>query len=425
MRGQRLRQLVAGVDAELLVDVAQVVLDGLRAEEQRGRGFPGRLARGEQQRDLQFLRRQLLQRAGVPPPEGLAGRGELGAGPVGPGTGVEVIERVRRRAELLAGQDPVPGPPQALPVGQPRARGLERVRGLLVLAQCLLEERGEAGARVEHPLAAQGAGERPRLALGSGRGREPVGGLPRLILAPEPGVGVDELDRGREVGVGDAQVEQQLLLPLEVLGGAGGIAETQLQLAERRRGPDLAQPCPELLAEVERLGDAGPAVQLPSAAALQPGQPGQAEDQLSLLPTLPGQVDRLAVAGLSDRPAVGGGLVPGDQVEHERERADRGTVPGGSQRIVEQRPPGPGLPQEQRPQGQPGDQPKILAQVGRALGERDGLVHRGRAGRAVTAEDPGHPHGDRGQEADAHGSVRRQQGSRPLGGRQHLGRVPG
>src|SRR6185437_1838018 len=55
-RSEALGQFLAGVDAEPLVDVPQVVLHGLGAEEQRRRGLPGRLARGQQQCDLQFLR---------------------------------------------------------------------------------------------------------------------------------------------------------------------------------------------------------------------------------------------------------------------------------------------------------------------------------------------------------------------------------
>jgi hypothetical protein len=38
--GECLLEFFAGVDAEFLVDVAEVVFDGLRAEEQRGRGLP-------------------------------------------------------------------------------------------------------------------------------------------------------------------------------------------------------------------------------------------------------------------------------------------------------------------------------------------------------------------------------------------------
>jgi len=63
LRGQHPRQLITGVDAEFLVDVAQVVLDGLRAQEQRGGGFPGGLPPGQQEGDLQLLRGQLVEGA--------------------------------------------------------------------------------------------------------------------------------------------------------------------------------------------------------------------------------------------------------------------------------------------------------------------------------------------------------------------------
>jgi hypothetical protein len=45
--GERLSERLAGVDAELLVDMPQVVLDYLRAEEQRRRGLARRPSRAE------------------------------------------------------------------------------------------------------------------------------------------------------------------------------------------------------------------------------------------------------------------------------------------------------------------------------------------------------------------------------------------
>jgi hypothetical protein len=164
---QPLREFLAGVDTESLVDVPEVVLDRLGAEEQRGRGFPRRLPPGEQQRDLQLLRRQIVEGARVPGPARFAGGRELGAGPLSPGPGVEAVEGVHRRAELLAGQHPVPGPAQPLPVGQPGARGFEHVGGLLMQGDRTLEIGGEAGVLGQHPLAAQRPGQRPGLPLAS------------------------------------------------------------------------------------------------------------------------------------------------------------------------------------------------------------------------------------------------------------------
>src|SRR5580700_3856948 len=82
--GERERELLAGVDAQLQVHVTQVILDRLRAEEQRRGGFARRLATGQQDGDLQLLRGQLVDRARVAAAERLAGRGELRACAVGP-----------------------------------------------------------------------------------------------------------------------------------------------------------------------------------------------------------------------------------------------------------------------------------------------------------------------------------------------------
>src|SRR3954471_18125061 len=139
-----LRELVAGVDVELHVDVAEVVLDRLGAEEQRRGGLARRLARGEQEPDLQLLGRERVDRAWLAPAQRLARGRELRAGAVGPRPRVEALERLPRRAPLLAGAHPLARATQSLAVGQPRARRLEAVRGPRVLG-----ERGlEAGREV-------------------------------------------------------------------------------------------------------------------------------------------------------------------------------------------------------------------------------------------------------------------------------------
>ncbi len=158
MRRQNPRQLIAGVDAELLVHVTQVVFDGLRAQEQGGRGFAGRSPPSEQDSDLQLLWGQLHERARVPGMALLAGRGELGVGALGPRASAEALERFGGCPQLFARQDPVPGPPQALAIGQPGPRRLETVGGQRVLGQCLLEGPGEAAAG-EQSLAPERAGQ--------------------------------------------------------------------------------------------------------------------------------------------------------------------------------------------------------------------------------------------------------------------------
>src|SRR4051812_40142931 len=79
------RQLDARGDAELRVDLAQVVLDGPPAEEQpRGDLRVAQALLGHELGDLQLLRREVVERAGVALARGLAGRPQLRAGPLGP-----------------------------------------------------------------------------------------------------------------------------------------------------------------------------------------------------------------------------------------------------------------------------------------------------------------------------------------------------
>src|SRR6185437_12842782 len=185
-------EFVAGVDVQLLVDVPEVILHGLGAQEQRGRGFPCCPPARQGQRDLQLLRGQLVDRARIPPQERLAGGREFGARPAGPWTGAETLEDVQRGPKLLAGEHPVPGTPQALAVGQPGPRRLEGIQGLRVLAYCLVKNGGELAVGREQSLGAQRAGERPWLPLRLGRGGELGGGLLGRLLAAEAQVSLGE-----------------------------------------------------------------------------------------------------------------------------------------------------------------------------------------------------------------------------------------
>ena len=282
-----------------------------------------------------------------------------------------------------------------------------------------------AGVRGQHALAAQCPGQRPGLPLGLGGGGE-LGRDPLRVGHPaQLQVAVDQLSGRGQIRVGDGQVGQQPLLPLEVRDRRGRVTETKLQLAERGRGPDLMQPHAQLVAEPQRFGGTGPAVLLPAAARLQPGQASQAERQLGLLPALPGQRDRLLISRFRDGPAVGGGLVAGDQVERGRQHPDRGVRAGRLQGVFQQRPPGATLAEAQRRDGQPGQQPQVIPHLGGVLGQHDRFVQGVGPGRRVTAENPGHAQGHCGQEAGPYRRAARQAGPRPLGGGQHLGWLPG
>jgi hypothetical protein len=145
----------------------QVILDGLRAQEQGSGGFPGRAPLGQAQRDLDLLRGQVVERGLVSPPGGLAGRGELGPCHLRPRVGAEAVEHVDRGAKLLAGPDPLPLPPQPGAVGQVRAGGLEGVRRLGVQGQRGFEVRIGLALGRDQRAASRGPGQRPGLGLGA------------------------------------------------------------------------------------------------------------------------------------------------------------------------------------------------------------------------------------------------------------------
>src|SRR5689334_1091217 len=93
-RGEELRELGTRADAELRVHLAQVVLDRLRAEEERRGGLARRSPFDEQETDLELLRREGAARVGPPPADGLARRLQLHGCSFSPPCGSEVLERV-------------------------------------------------------------------------------------------------------------------------------------------------------------------------------------------------------------------------------------------------------------------------------------------------------------------------------------------
>src|SRR2546423_3435972 len=101
LRGQRPRELVARPDAELPIDVPQVVLDRLRAEEEPRGGLARRAPAREEQRDLELLRCQVSEGAGGAAPRRLAGGGELRARKLGPRRGSEPLEELQPAPKLL------------------------------------------------------------------------------------------------------------------------------------------------------------------------------------------------------------------------------------------------------------------------------------------------------------------------------------
>src|SRR5215207_3973403 len=209
------RKLLAGVDSELAIRVAQVVLDGLGAEEQLRR----RLARGvparEHERDLELLRRQVVERAGVAPPRALAGRQQLRVCALAPRRGAERLEGLGGGAELLAGLHPVSRAAQALTEAQARARRLEAIGRGGVELEGVGEERAECVRAGEQGPGTGESRQRPRLPLATGRDGEPAERVLDVRFPSCPHRNLDLLGNRRDVGVGDTELGEHPALLVE------------------------------------------------------------------------------------------------------------------------------------------------------------------------------------------------------------------
>ena len=118
--------------------------------------------------DLQLLRREVVEAGGAAALRRLAGRAQLGGGPVGPRHRAEPLERRERRAQRRAGVDPPLEPAQAGAVGELGPGRLERVRGVLVVGQRDREADVDVVVGAGQAGGPGGAGERPRLSLDLG-----------------------------------------------------------------------------------------------------------------------------------------------------------------------------------------------------------------------------------------------------------------
>src|SRR3954453_18158327 len=102
---ERVSELAARADVELAEDLAQVVLDRSRADEQLGADLRVRLPVARHAGDLRLLRRQHVARVRVTPARGLAGGLQLAAGALGERLSSAAAEAVVRGAQELAGVD--------------------------------------------------------------------------------------------------------------------------------------------------------------------------------------------------------------------------------------------------------------------------------------------------------------------------------
>src|SRR5438270_11816311 len=97
---QGFSEFFAGADVEFREHLAQVVLDGARAEEQPRADLWVRLPIGGQAGDLRFLGRQAVAGVGRALARGLAGGEQLTAGALGEGVGPDAREQLVGGAQL-------------------------------------------------------------------------------------------------------------------------------------------------------------------------------------------------------------------------------------------------------------------------------------------------------------------------------------
>src|SRR5256885_1621515 len=129
-------QFFAGADLQLVIDVTEVVLDGLRAQVEPGRGLARGRSFGKRQRDLKLLWCQLATVGVVADACGLAACLELGRGSLRPGRRAQPVERLERGPKVATRIHAAPTPAQPLAEVQVGAPALENIRRVLVEREC-------------------------------------------------------------------------------------------------------------------------------------------------------------------------------------------------------------------------------------------------------------------------------------------------
>ena len=211
-------ELLARADVELGEDLAQVVLDGTRADEELGADLRVRAPVDREPGDLQLLGGQLVVRLDRPPANGLAGREQLALGALGERLRPDAPEELVGRAQLLARVRTAVLPAQPLAVHELAAgamhghagpaQALDRLAVERLGIVAVAGQRARPGQYAERPVSARGAG--PLLEPAQRRGRDvgpfaPGRSLDELGEHPvdhaEVLVLVRTLGRGERVGI--------------------------------------------------------------------------------------------------------------------------------------------------------------------------------------------------------------------------------
>src|SRR5690242_16595668 len=129
----------ARAEAELAEHVAQVEVDGARADEQLCGGVPVGQALPNERGHLPLLRGELRRGGDVAAAGRLPGGAQLVRGAGGPPRGPEVLKHLERGAQVRAGIDPAAGAAQVLAVAEVDAGPVEPARGGASVLNRLLE----------------------------------------------------------------------------------------------------------------------------------------------------------------------------------------------------------------------------------------------------------------------------------------------
>src|SRR3954451_22429221 len=155
-------ELVARRNRQLREDLAQVVIDGALAEEQLRRDFPVGGTACDEARDLDLLRRQLVDRARIPLARRLAAGAKLTARTLGPWRRPNALELGQRGSQRVASLPPPARTAQMLAEQQLGAGSVERAPALRRGRKRPPEVALPRGGPRQHRAAARDERQRPR-----------------------------------------------------------------------------------------------------------------------------------------------------------------------------------------------------------------------------------------------------------------------
>ena len=255
-------------------------------------------APAQQERDLELLRRELVERADVAPAGGLAGRGELGGGLLDPRASRRGARRCRAPRATARGRGRAAAPGAG---GRRRRDGCAPARrrsGVCVVElQRLAEAHVELVVGCEQARAARGSRAWPRLALG-GRPRRRTAAAIAAAAARSPSrIRISTSSGAGERSTSSMPSESSAACCSRRCSSASvEVAEAELEVGERGQGPDVVGADAELGGERLSLAGMRAAFRFLALARLEPGEAGERRREVGAVAGVPGERDRLVVA---------------------------------------------------------------------------------------------------------------------------------